>query len=241
MSLHDQQILMLVLLLLGLFAGLASGFPVAFVLGGVALLAAGVGVLAGLHLLAAFTLMATAGPALAETRYWAFDAADRVTQALTRGITLEIDRGFFGGISVRTIHSTSARGRAAPPPDIFEKKRSGALHAPQMRAVKQRGGDPVIDQGQGRADDGQRGHGGAAAEAGGLSFQGVADLQPTVALCAKGGIAGQKIELVQMDDKFDAKLAAENARKLIVERNVMALFLTRGTPTSQAASPGVQV
>lgn len=53
-----------------------------------------------------------AGPALAETRYWAFDAADRVTQALTRGITLEIDRGFFGGISVRTIHSTSNRGRA---------------------------------------------------------------------------------------------------------------------------------
>ena len=47
MSLHDQQILMLVLLLLGLFAGLASGFPVAFVLGGVALLAAGAGLLAG--------------------------------------------------------------------------------------------------------------------------------------------------------------------------------------------------
>ena len=38
MSLHDQQILMLVLLLVSLFAGLASGFPVAFVLGGVALL-----------------------------------------------------------------------------------------------------------------------------------------------------------------------------------------------------------
>ncbi|KFN45841.1 TRAP transporter large permease [Arenimonas metalli] len=47
MSLHDQQILMLVLLLLGLFAGLASGFPVAFVLGGVALLAAGAGMLTG--------------------------------------------------------------------------------------------------------------------------------------------------------------------------------------------------
>ena len=47
MSLHDQHILMLVLLLLGLFAGLASGFPVAFVLGGVALLVAGLGLLAG--------------------------------------------------------------------------------------------------------------------------------------------------------------------------------------------------
>ncbi|HEU0153923.1 MAG TPA: TRAP transporter large permease subunit [Arenimonas sp.] len=47
MSLHDQHILMLVLLLLGLFAGLASGFPVAFVLGGVALLAAGAGIAMG--------------------------------------------------------------------------------------------------------------------------------------------------------------------------------------------------
>ncbi|WP_220396281.1 TRAP transporter large permease [Arenimonas terrae] len=47
MSLHDQHILMIVLLVLGLFAGLASGFPVAFVLGGVALLAAGLGLLMG--------------------------------------------------------------------------------------------------------------------------------------------------------------------------------------------------
>ena len=45
---HDTlQVLMLVALLAGLFAGLASGFPVAFVLGGVALLAAGAGVLLG--------------------------------------------------------------------------------------------------------------------------------------------------------------------------------------------------
>ncbi|MBP6597809.1 MAG: TRAP transporter large permease subunit [Arenimonas sp.] len=47
MSLHDQHILMLLLLLLGLFIGLASGFPVAFVLGGVALLAAGAGIALG--------------------------------------------------------------------------------------------------------------------------------------------------------------------------------------------------
>ena len=46
---------------------------------------------------------------------------------------------------------------------------------------------------------------------------------------AKGGVHGQKIELVSLDDKFDPKLAAENARKLIEERNVLALFLTRGT------------
>lgn len=47
MSLHDQHILMLVLLGLGLCAGLASGFPVAFVIGGVSLLVAGLGVLLG--------------------------------------------------------------------------------------------------------------------------------------------------------------------------------------------------
>lgn len=54
---------------------------------------------------------------------------------------------------------------------------------------------------------------------------------------ARGGVNGEKIELVQMDDKFDAKLAANNARKLIVDKNVLALFLTRGTPTTQALLP----
>ncbi len=60
--------------------------------------------------LLAFT--AVAGPAAAETRYLAYDAADRVTKALTRGITLEADRGLFGAISVRRIISTSNRGSA---------------------------------------------------------------------------------------------------------------------------------
>ena len=55
----------------------------------------------------------TAAPqARAETRYLAYDAADRVTQALTRGVTLEADRGLFGAISVRRIISTSQRGSA---------------------------------------------------------------------------------------------------------------------------------
>ncbi len=54
---------------------------------------------------------------------------------------------------------------------------------------------------------------------------------------AKGGIAGQKIELISLDDKFDPKLAAENARKLIEENNVVALFLNRGTPHSEAIAP----
>ena len=54
---------------------------------------------------------------------------------------------------------------------------------------------------------------------------------------AKGGVHGQKIELVSLDDKFDPKLAAENARKLIEERNVLVLFLNRGTPHTEAIIP----
>jgi len=57
------------------------------------------------------------------------------------------------------------------------------------------------------------------------------------AINAKGGVNGQKIELVSLDDKFDPKQAAENARKLVEEQNVLALFLTRGTPHTQAIFP----
>jgi ABC-type branched-subunit amino acid transport system substrate-binding protein len=57
------------------------------------------------------------------------------------------------------------------------------------------------------------------------------------AINAKGGVAGQKIELISLDDKFDPKLAADNARKLIEEQNVVALFLNRGTPHSEAIIP----
>lgn len=54
---------------------------------------------------------------------------------------------------------------------------------------------------------------------------------------AKGGVNGQKIELISVDDKFDPKLASENAKKLIEEQNVLALFLTRGTPHTEAILP----
>lgn len=57
------------------------------------------------------------------------------------------------------------------------------------------------------------------------------------AINAKGGVNGQKIELVSLDDKFDPKLAAENARQLIEEQNVVALFLTRGTPHTEGIIP----
>lgn len=57
------------------------------------------------------------------------------------------------------------------------------------------------------------------------------------AVNAKGGIYGQKVELASMDDKFEPKLAVENARVLIEEKNVLALFLTRGTPHAEGIIP----
>jgi ABC-type branched-subunit amino acid transport system substrate-binding protein len=54
---------------------------------------------------------------------------------------------------------------------------------------------------------------------------------------AKGGVGGQKIELISLDDKFDPKLAVDNTRKLIEEQNVVAMFLTRGTPHTEAIIP----
>jgi ABC-type branched-subunit amino acid transport system substrate-binding protein len=53
---------------------------------------------------------------------------------------------------------------------------------------------------------------------------------------ARGGIGGQRIDIVTLDDKFDPKLAGANARKL-AEQGVLALFLSRGTPTTEAILP----
>ena len=57
------------------------------------------------------------------------------------------------------------------------------------------------------------------------------------AVNARGGVNGQKIELVAVDDKFDPKITVEVSRQLITEKKVLALFLNRGTPHSQALLP----
>ena len=57
------------------------------------------------------------------------------------------------------------------------------------------------------------------------------------AVNAKGGVNRQKIELISLDDKFEPKIAADNARILIEDRNVAAMFLTRGTPHTEAILP----
>ena len=53
----------------------------------------------------------------------------------------------------------------------------------------------------------------------------------------QGGIHGQKIRLITLDDQYEAALAATNAEKLVVQDKVLALFLSRGTATTEAIVP----
>ena len=54
------------------------------------------------------------------------------------------------------------------------------------------------------------------------------------AVNAAGGVNGRKITLISADDKFDPKLAGENAARLIAEREPVAFFAVRGTPHTEA-------
>lgn len=54
---------------------------------------------------------------------------------------------------------------------------------------------------------------------------------------AKGGVHGEKIELITMDDKFDPKLSAPAAETLIKQKNVLALFMNRGTEHVEVILP----
>lgn len=52
-----------------------------------------------------------------------------------------------------------------------------------------------------------------------------------------GGVNGRRIKLINMDDGNDPKRAAANARKLVTEDKVFALFSQSGTPQTQAVMP----
>ncbi len=54
---------------------------------------------------------------------------------------------------------------------------------------------------------------------------------------AEGGINGQQIELVSMDDKSSIPATVENTKQLIADQRVVGLFLSRGTPQTQAVLP----
>ena len=53
---------------------------------------------------------------------------------------------------------------------------------------------------------------------------------------ARGGLNGEPIRLISLDDKFDPKVAVANAKALI-DQGVITIFLTRGTPHTQAIMP----
>jgi len=57
------------------------------------------------------------------------------------------------------------------------------------------------------------------------------------AVNTKGGIRGQLVQLVSVDDKFDPRLAADNAAQLAQRPEVLALFLSRSTPATEAMLP----
>lgn len=55
-----------------------------------------------------------------------------------------------------------------------------------------------------------------------------------------GGVNGRPIVLESIDDGFDPKRTAENARKLIAEKQPLALMLSRGTANAEALIPVTQ-
>jgi ABC-type branched-subunit amino acid transport system substrate-binding protein len=57
---------------------------------------------------------------------------------------------------------------------------------------------------------------------------------------AKGGVRGEKIEILTLDDHFEVPKTVENAKTLIEEKNVLALFMSRGTPNTEAMLPLLQ-
>ncbi len=52
-----------------------------------------------------------------------------------------------------------------------------------------------------------------------------------------GGVHGQKLTLLQLDDHYDPPRSLANALKLITEQRVLALFLSRGTANVEAILP----
>lgn len=57
--------------------------------------------------------LSLAGPAAAEDRYFAYDPANDAARLMTRGITLQAERGLFGGTRVERLFSTAGEGSAA--------------------------------------------------------------------------------------------------------------------------------
>ena len=113
----------------------------------------------------------------------------------------------------------------------------------------------VLASGCGRGDEDAAGGGGGGAEAapgitdttiklgGSYPFSGPASAYASIASGvkarfaaenAKGGIDGRKIEFIALDDGYEPQRAVTNARRLVEQEKVFALFNTLGTPNNLA-------
>ena len=113
----------------------------------------------------------------------------------------------------------------------------------------------VLASGCGRSDDDAGVGGGGGAEAapgitdtsiklgGSYPFSGPASAYASIASGvkarfaaenAKGGIDGRKIEFLALDDGYEPQRAVTNARRLVEQEKVFALFNTLGTPNNLA-------
>lgn len=61
----------------------------------------------------ALAACAVAGPALADEHFYAFDPASSSARLMTRGVTLQVERGWFGATRVERLYSTAGEGSAA--------------------------------------------------------------------------------------------------------------------------------
>jgi branched-chain amino acid transport system substrate-binding protein len=112
----------------------------------------------------------------------------------------------------------------------------------------------VLATGCGRGDDGGAAAGDSGKASPGITdtsiklggsypFSGPASAYASIALGArarfkaenaKGGVDGRKIEFVALDDAYEPQRAVTNARRLIQQEKVFALFNTLGTPNNLA-------
>lgn len=96
--------------------------------------------------LAVLALALAAQPARADTVFYAYDPADTLTLSLTRGITLQIERGLLGGTRIRRLYSTAGRGSAA-----LERGGPGGVIDALPEGAAERAVYRIAPEGDGRA------------------------------------------------------------------------------------------
>ena len=79
--------------------------------------------------LIALSMASLAAPARADERYYAYDPANDAARLMTRGITLQAERGLFGATRVERLFSTVGQGSAGLERDSVPGDLGGVLPA----------------------------------------------------------------------------------------------------------------